>query len=148
MSKTKPLLLTDSPSWAAGLLVPLAPSHAPQTGGSRFRQTHAWLESICPTPPAPLGTLPYGYWVLGDSSEVLFDRNYRPMFVRDLDGTVTRVMDGGRWFKWQTQSYFYDDSNPPGRNRQTRERLIAILARWGIEVPPRDAQPRRRTWPT
>jgi len=54
---------------------------------------------------------------------------------RDPDRTVTRVMDGGRWFKWQTQCYFYDDSNPPGRNRQTRERLIAILARWGIEVP-------------
>lgn len=125
-----------APAWASGLLVPLRPGYEPQRGPCAFPPIHG--DRTLPPP----GCLPYGWWTSADGSEVLFARTYTPLWHRTPDGVVT-MADHNAWIEWIKQSYFYDDSNPPNRNKATRARLEAVLAAWGIEVPPRDPRPRR-----
>jgi hypothetical protein len=111
----------------ASLLHPeLTPSYTPQQGplptGWRPSIPQSW-----PATPKVDPTLPFGCWLLADASEVLFNRNYQPLWRRTLDGTVTRV-DPDQRFDWIKQSWLYDDSNPPERNPKTRKRLKLILA--------------------
>jgi hypothetical protein len=114
-----------APAWAEGLLVPLRAGYEPQRGPCRFPPIGG--DRATPQP----GCLPYGWWTLADGSEVLFSRTYTPLWHRDPSGVVTRA-DPSQWIHWVRQEWFHDDSNPPNRNRQTRERLIAVLARWGV----------------
>ena len=114
-----------APAWADGLLVPLRPGYEPQRGPCAFPPIHG--DRATPQP----GCLPYGWWTLADGSEVLFSRTYTPLWHRDPSGVVTRA-DPSEWIHWTKQSWFFDDSNHPGRNKQTRARCEAILARWGV----------------
>ena len=114
--------MTPAPEWATGVLVPLAPSHAPQRGPRRFPPSHSL---------PPPDTLPYGWWTLADGSHVLFDRGYCPLWARTPQGVVTAA-DPTQWTEWVWQSWLYDDSNPPWRNKATRARCEAVLARWGV----------------
>jgi hypothetical protein len=79
--------------------------------------------------------LPYGIWRERDNSEVLFNRDYSPLWRRKSDGSVSRVDDpigagGKRWIHWVDQRWFFNDGNPPWRNRATRELCEAILRDW------------------
>jgi hypothetical protein len=78
--------------------------------------------------------LPYGIWREADGSEVLFNRDYWPLWRRKPDGTVSRVDDpirhGKMWIHWVAQDHFFNDSNPPWHNAATRELCEAILRDW------------------
>jgi hypothetical protein len=81
--------------------------------------------------------LPYGLWTEEDGSQVLFNRDYHPIWRRKPDGTVGGVDDpigpnGKRWIYWISQDHFFNDGNPPWRNEKTRDFCFRILNRWGV----------------
>lgn len=81
--------------------------------------------------------LPYGKWTCADGREVLFNREYQPIWQR-REFDVDRA-DPSEWVAWETQEWFYDDSCPPfsyggghRANMSTRKRCEKILESWGI----------------
>lgn len=52
-----------------------------------------------------LGVLPYGRYVASDGREIIFNRNYRPIWERLPDGTVQRA-NGNEWVDWIAQGWF------------------------------------------
>jgi hypothetical protein len=78
--------------------------------------------------------LPYGVWRTWDGCTVLFDRKYRPIFCRSLDGRVTRD-DPARWVPGiRLACWFYDDACSPRRNRETLRRVWEIQCRWQAAI--------------
>jgi hypothetical protein len=75
--------------------------------------------------------LPYGIWTCGDGSEVLFNRDYEPLWRRLPDGTA-RPEEPDEGIEWVRMDPFYDDGTP------TRQRLKAgrdALRKWGLPIP-------------
>jgi hypothetical protein len=72
--------------------------------------------------------LPYGIWTEADGSEVLFNRDYHPIWRRKPDGTVSRVDDpirhGKMWIHW------VNDGCTPWHDAASRKRCEAILREW------------------
>jgi len=75
--------------------------------------------------------LPYGKWTLADSSEVLFNRYYHPIWRRTPDGVVTPIYQF-EWIPWKRQDHFYDDSNLPWCNSKSRQCCETVLKKWGV----------------
>ena len=78
-------------------------------------------------------TLPYAYGLRDDGTEVLCDRDYRPICSRK-DGIVTigKIENLGGWEK-----YFYKEcDNPPWIDNEARARCRAVLAEWGVRPRP------------
>lgn len=83
--------------------------------------------------------LPYGIWTLEDGGQVLFNRYYLPLWERRPDGTIiprdhtpwgtAPNPEDGRWVKWKTQRWLYDDGTP---ELQKREAGMRALAEWGL----------------
>ena len=78
----------------------------------------------------PEGELPYGKWTCADGREVLFTRDYIPLYQRSPDGAVMRA-DPSEWVKFQGQEFFYDGR--PNTGAAIVRKQKAALARWGIE---------------
>jgi hypothetical protein len=79
---------------------------------------------------------PYGFYRTGNSV-VYFDRRYRPI-VRVSDRAA--VVDPLEWIEHSDQEWFYDDSNAPRRNAETRRRLQDLMD----AIPELAAEVRRR----
>ena len=50
---------------------------------------------------------PYGIWRLDDGAEVMFDRAYRPMWLRGRPGEPAIRMSGLEWVAWDRQDYLF-----------------------------------------
>jgi hypothetical protein len=79
--------------------------------------------------------LPYGIWIEKNGAEVLFNRDYRPIWRRRPGGNVSRVRDpigpsGEMWIYWVSQDHFYNDGCTPWHDAKSRKRCEAILAEW------------------
>lgn len=61
--------------------------------------------------------LPYGLWVLSDGCNVLFNRNYKPMLVRQSLATSVTVANPEWWVPWEIQRWFFSDADAPWRAR-------------------------------
>jgi hypothetical protein len=68
--------------------------------------------------------LPYGYWETADGELVLFDRRYRPLFVRLRGGRVTRCLP--YWVAHIHTVYLW----PPKRSEDDFTRLVELLMVW------------------
>ena len=84
-------------------------------------------------------TMPYGKWTTEDGREVLFNRDYMPIWQRLPDGTVS-VADKDEWVPWVRQDQFYHDGNGPWHYITTRRNCQSILDMWHgtgpvVEVP-------------
>lgn len=71
----------------------------------------ATFEAVCPRTPVedfvPLRLwLPYGWWVLEDGSEVLFSRDYMPLWKIGRDGSVER-MPPSLWISGIKQQHWF-----------------------------------------
>ena len=78
--------------------------------------------------------LPYGQWTCDDGRAVLFNRNYTPIWQR-RPGEQVQPADPKEWVKRIVrQEWFFDDCNPPWRNRKTLQRCESILAAWGVSA--------------
>jgi hypothetical protein len=75
--------------------------------------------------------LPYGKWVMEDGSEVLFNREYKPMWKRTKSGEVS-ACDPNWSIHKNADSWFFDDSNTPWREKKTFEICMDVLRGWGV----------------
>lgn len=81
-----------------------------------------------------LRLLPYGVYLTATDA-VYFDRDYRPIVRLTYPGKinwplsttvgepVVTICDPAERINFDGQVWFYDDGNPPRRNKQTRQRL-------------------------
>lgn len=77
--------------------------------------------------------LPYGKWTCDDGTEVLYNRDYCPLWAKKPDGSVIEL-DPDTHVKYeQSESYFGTDGTPGWGNQKTREIGMAILKSWGVE---------------
>ena len=92
---------------------------------------------------------PYGFWC-ADGRTVLFNRGYHPIVVFDAEhgphvpaSCQLYRRDWQHWdgpthwdgphiraerFEWNREGWFYDDSNPPWLDAETRVRVMLVLA--------------------
>ena len=75
--------------------------------------------------------LPYGKWTLSDGTEVFFNREYHPIWMRFKSGKVSRCWSHW-WVDFKQQAWFYKDSNAPRKNEETLKKCIRLLDRWGV----------------
>lgn len=87
-----------------------------------------------PFVPTKYSELPYGLWTCADGREVLFNRNYQPIWERHR-GIVVES-DRHEWVDFTADAWFYNDSS--SRRRSTPARLRAILSAFqsGADVRP------------
>ncbi len=78
-------------------------------------------------------TLPYGKWICDDGSEVLYNRDYKPIWVKKSNGEVSDI-DPNTWVNHKDSIYFFNDGNPPWAKKKTREMCVGILKEWGVET--------------
>jgi len=73
--------------------------------------------------------LPYGVWTLADGGQVLFDRDYFPIWQRSPDAGVAAIrVAAWRWVDWTQQNHFFDDDNAPFHDDATKKTCARILA--------------------
>ncbi len=78
-------------------------------------------------------TLPYGKWFCEQGIEVLFNRDYIPIWMKDKNGKVqpidpdTRVVENG-----EPEFYFGDGSAPWGGDKSTQVKCRNILNSWNV----------------
>jgi hypothetical protein len=88
-----------------------------------------------PMPEPMRYRLPYGLWTCVDGREVLFNRDYKPIWQRH-SGEAATVADRDEWISYVDQKWFYGDHSAPwlkGREAQaTLAQCEDTLAVWGV----------------
>lgn len=78
--------------------------------------------------------LPYGKWTYADGTELLFNRDYRPLWARRKDGKVIPVDPDAMVENNGGGEFFFDDETTPwGGNKKALTTCISILQAWGVE---------------
>ncbi len=70
--------------------------------------------------------LPYGVWTCAGGTEVLYNRDYRPIWRRTPHGRV-EPFHRSELIPWKNQKWFYNDNNPPWEDRGTLRRCKKAL---------------------
>lgn len=76
--------------------------------------------------------LPYGKWTCADGTEVLFNRDYRPIWRRHPNGMVVPA-DPDEWVNFVKQEYIFGELNTPNEDRGSYRVCINQLRDWGVE---------------
>jgi len=76
--------------------------------------------------------MPYGRWTCADRTEVLFNRDYRPIWKKHPNGMVVAA-DPDEWVKFAKQEYFYSDVNNPDEDHGSYRICIHQLGDWGVQ---------------
>jgi hypothetical protein len=76
--------------------------------------------------------LPYGKWTCGDGTEVLFNRDYRPIWKKHPNGIVVAA-DPDEWVKFAVQEYLFGDHNTPDDDRDSYRICMNQLGDWGVQ---------------
>lgn len=80
--------------------------------------------------------IPYGKWTCLDGSEVLYNRDYRPLWKKGLDGKI-EPMDPASYVEHdrsKDEAYFNTNNTPVwGDINSMREVGLSILRAWGVE---------------
>lgn len=88
-----------------------------------------------PIPEPMRYRLPYGLWTCSDGREVLFNRDYKPIWQR-RPGEAASAADRDEQVPYVDQKWFYGDHSAPwlkGREGRTAlARCDAVLAEWGV----------------
>jgi hypothetical protein len=96
---------------------------------------------------------PYGVWTCADGRQVLFNRDYLPIFERQ-PGELGRVADHAEWVaEIVATKHFFDGGNSPVSQfsvpaRQWRpvvERINLLLVSWALPTARRRSASTRRT---
>ncbi len=78
--------------------------------------------------------MPYGKYICLDGSEVLYNRDYRPLWKKDPDGTVTRVASDLFIEHDKSEGFFGGENLPAWGDADTIRRVgMPILKAWGVE---------------
>jgi hypothetical protein len=78
--------------------------------------------------------MPYGKYICADDSEVLYNRDYRPLWKKLSDGTVTPI-NSNLYIQHYKQEYFFEGDNKPSWGNPDTIRKIGMLElkKWGVE---------------
>ncbi|WP_316846432.1 DUF5623 domain-containing protein [Pedobacter psychrodurus] len=77
--------------------------------------------------------LPYGKWKCEDGREVLFNRDYCPIWEKFPDGNV-RTIAPNTYVAHEESEFYYDDGSAPYYdNASTEENCVSVLKAWGVE---------------
>ncbi len=92
--------------------------------------------TVMRTPPTtPLRRLrfrmPYGKWTCEDGREVLFNRNYKPIWQR-MPGQSAEPADPEERVPFVKQEWFYKDGNQPWRDAEADQLCNAVLSSWNL----------------
>ena len=79
--------------------------------------------------------LPYGVWTEHDGSEVIFARDYKPLWRIRVDGAVERL-EPWLWIHFKKESHLSEDAYTPWRTPGLKERLEEWLQNKGISGLP------------
>ena len=72
-------------------------------------------------------SLPYGIWTCQDGREILFNREYQPIWQRHNDKLPMQA-DPKEWIQFsKSQKWFYDDLKPPMESPATRKKCLEII---------------------
>lgn len=98
------------------------------------------FEYISPKAPPPLFLplrlyLPYGYWTEEDGAQVVFSRDYKPMW-RLRNGARPERLAPWLRIKWKQQSFLWADRSTPWSNRDARRMLDEFLRKNEIRMLP------------
>lgn len=79
-------------------------------------------------------TLPYGKWTCADGTEVLFNRDYCPIWYKTPTGKVG-TLDPDTWISYVETNHYYNDGQIPWRknSKGKREQCTAVLKEWGVD---------------
>ena len=76
--------------------------------------------------------LPYGKWTCADGMEILFNRDYRPIWEKRPDGTVIAA-NPDEWIVFSKQEFCFGDARIPPSDKATFRLCCNILKEWGVE---------------
>jgi hypothetical protein len=97
-----------------------------------------WEISICrdQTPATSFKpmriVMPYGKWTCADGTEVLFNRDYRPIWKKHPNGKVV-VAAPDEWVKFAKQEFLFGDHNAPDEDRDSYRICTNQLRDWGVQ---------------
>jgi hypothetical protein len=76
---------------------------------------------------------PYGMWTTGSGRQLIFDRDYRPLWERLPDGTC-QAADPREWVEDITRRefFFWNDLIDPYQDYKGMKRLRAICVSWKL----------------
>lgn len=78
--------------------------------------------------------IPYGKFICQDGSEVLHNRDYRPLWKKELDGTVTPINSETYIEHYKQEGFFNEQNTPAWGNVDTIQKIgLPILQAWGVE---------------
>lgn len=70
---------------------------------------------------------PYGKWTTKDGAEVLFNREYQPIWVKHPDGKVDSAARDWWVPNIVKQEWYYNDSNPPNDDRRLKNACDSLI---------------------
>lgn len=76
--------------------------------------------------------LPYGKWKCADGREVLFNRDYCPIWQRSSDGIATSIKPDVHVPDEDSEFYYNDGTAPYYNNDMTIKNCLSILEDWGV----------------
>lgn len=78
--------------------------------------------------------LPYGLWTTAEGREVLFSRDYRPIWSR-MPGQSAVAADPEERIRFVREEWIYTGHRPPWRNKARLRECLQALRDWGAPVP-------------
>ncbi len=79
--------------------------------------------------------LPYGIWTEPDGAQVIFSRDYKPLWRRRENGTVERL-EPWLWIRFKEQTHLWNEANTPWHEPRLKAALEERLAAMGIRGLP------------
>jgi len=76
-------------------------------------------------------TLPYGKWICADGREVLFNRDFQPLWER-LPGGISRAAARDARCESVKETRLFGDGNPPWRSSRSFRRCLEALRAFGV----------------
>jgi hypothetical protein len=90
-----------------------------QSGATDFKPMRLWL--------------PYGKWLCVNGTEVLFNRDYCPIWIKGKDDKVSSIEPDTEVEKDDPGEFYFNDRTAPWYgNKQTLAECIAVLEGWGV----------------
>jgi hypothetical protein len=77
--------------------------------------------------------LPYGKWTCADGREVLFNRDYCPIWERSTTGIGMAIAPDADVRYTHSEHYYDDRSAPYYGNDETLKNCLAVLKEWGVD---------------
>ena len=92
--------------------------------------------------------MPYGWWTEASGAHVIYDRKYRPICRKHIDGRV-EIVPSDTWIVFESSRHFYCGPDYPYTCPEARSRVLGVVQRLGLadEIKRRRSLDRRGLLP-